>query len=132
MQVTVIGTIQEHQQKDTKTNDVPLASTPRRKQIYDHSDTPVPGCINDSYIDKGTTKANKTSCRGQLIHITSIANNQHFTVMKNMETALETVLSGVYQSKKDNRQLKMIWKIRRNHPAGDVLWIFVEPGNVVP
>ena len=59
--MTVIGKIQEHQQKDTETNDVPLASTPRRKQIFGHSDTPVPGYINDSYIDKGTAKANKTS-----------------------------------------------------------------------
>ena len=48
--VIVIGKVPE--QKDTKTKDEPLASTPklfpRRKQTNDHSDTPVPGSINGS------------------------------------------------------------------------------------
>ena len=105
--VIVIGKVPE--QKDTKTKDEPLASTPRlfprRKQTNDHSDTPVPGSINGSC--KGREKLNEKNCKGQDTNIKSIAGDQLFRVVKNMETVLETVLLGINQSREDNIQLKM-------------------------
>ena len=103
--VIVIGKIPEHHQKDKKTADEPLSFTPRRKHINDRSDTPVPGCINGSSIDKSTVNVNEKKCRGQ--DTPSIANDQFFRVMKNVETVLETVLLGVNQSREENLQFKM-------------------------
>ncbi|MEW8543580.1 MAG: viroplasmin family protein [Candidatus Thiodiazotropha sp.] len=100
--VIVIGKLPNNQRNDTKAAADPLNSTPKRKLVKDNSDTPVPGCINGSFFDKCTTRANDSKNNGK-DNRTSLAENDQLTqVMKNMETVLETVLFGLNQSREEN------------------------------
>ena len=105
--VIVISQKSDHLQNDVKTiSDKLLNTTPRRKPVKDYLDTPVPGSINGSCIDKENAQ---THPRKNIIpdkQVVSIDNDQLIRVMKNMETVMVTVLYEVNQSREESLKFK--------------------------
>ena len=96
--VIVIGKVTENQRKDTKIiSEHSNELYPKRKQIKDNADTPVPGCVNGSYLDHNQSKGKDNKSSGK-----ESQKSVETDVMKNMETVLETVLLGLNQSREDN------------------------------
>ena len=84
----------DQQLTDKTTNVVNLTLTPRRsvKTVKDLADTPVPGSINGSSINKDTVQSDQRKNRAQDKQTVSIDNDQIIRLMKTMETVLERVL----------------------------------------
>ena len=88
-----------------------LNVTPQKKISKDHTNTPVPGSINGFCVQnmiasqQNIDQKHEKSLKNSQQH-SSDDNSQTIQGMKNMQTALETVLFELHQSKEDNLKFK--------------------------